>query len=151
MQCTSCCWSVPSLAPAVFPARALTLGLGVCLRLCLVIRRVLIAPQLSEYEREKERQKKKDGKIVINTKSQAVAATAVGVSWLTAGILTGGLVVAGTMVAAGVTVGSMGGEKNEHAAYRRLFPQASPVAGAEDACACVPFAVAIPTRAVVET
>eukprot|EP00752_Nemacystus_decipiens_P007751 g6928.t2 len=64
--------------------------------------------QLSEYEREKERQKKKDGKSVINTKSQAVAATAVGVSWLTAGILTGGLVVAGTMVAAGVTVGSMG-------------------------------------------
>lgn len=35
-----------------------------------------------------------------------------GVSWLTAGILTGGLVVAGTMVAAGVTVGSVGGEKN---------------------------------------
>lgn len=49
---------------------------------------------------------------MINTKSQAVAATAVGVSWLTAGIMTGGLVVAGTMVAAGVTVGSMGGEKN---------------------------------------
>lgn len=76
-----------------------------------------IAPQpwsqLSEYEREKERQKKKkDGKSVINTKSQAVAATAVGVSWLTAGIMTGGLVVAGTMVAAGVTVGSMGGENN---------------------------------------
>eukprot|EP00903_Cladosiphon_okamuranus_P015669 g14470.t1 len=64
---------------------------------------------LSEYEREKERhKKKKDGKSVINTKSQAVAATAVGVSWLTAGIMTGGLVVAGTMVAAGVTVGSMG-------------------------------------------
>lgn len=55
--------------------------------------------------------KKKEGKSVINTKSQAVAATAVGVSWLTAGIMTGGLVVAGTMVAAGVTVGSMGGEQ----------------------------------------
>lgn len=69
--------------------------------------------QLSEYEREREKErqkKKKDGKSVINTKSQAVAATAVGVSWLTAGIVTGGLVVAGTMVAAGVTVGSMGGE-----------------------------------------
>ncbi|CBJ29444.1 conserved unknown protein [Ectocarpus siliculosus] len=66
--------------------------------------------QLSEYEREKERhkKKKKDGKGVLNTKGQAVAATAVGVSWLTAGILTGGLVVAGTMVAAGVTVGSVG-------------------------------------------
>lgn len=68
--------------------------------------------QLPEYEREKERpKKKKEGKSVINTKSQAVAATAVGVSWLTAGILSGGLVVAGTMVAAGVTVGSMGGER----------------------------------------
>lgn len=67
--------------------------------------------QLSEYEREKERHKKKrEGKSVINAKSQAVAATAVGVSWLTAGILSGGLVVAGTMVAAGVTVGSMGGK-----------------------------------------
>lgn len=39
-----------------------------------------------------------------------MAATAVGVSWLTAGIATGGLVIAGTLVAAGVTVGSMGGE-----------------------------------------
>ncbi|CAM9908395.1 unnamed protein product [Scytosiphon promiscuus] len=66
--------------------------------------------QLSEFEREKDRhhKKKKEGKGVINNKSQAVAATAVGVSWLTAGIMTGGLVVAGTMVAAGVTVGSMG-------------------------------------------
>lgn len=69
--------------------------------------------RLNGYDRgEKTRRpekKKKDGR-VINTKSQAVAATAVGVSWLTAGIATGGLVIAGTLVAAGVTVGSMGGE-----------------------------------------
>lgn len=65
-------------------------------------------PQLSEYEREKIRRQDKKKK-VINTRSQAVAATAVGVSWLTAGIATGGLVIAGTLVAAGVTVGSMGG------------------------------------------
>lgn len=74
------------------------------------------AGQLSEFEREKDRhhKKKKEGKGgVINNKSQAVAATAVGVSWLTAGIMTGGLVVAGTMVAAGVTVGSMGGEQKK--------------------------------------
>ncbi|CAM9152802.1 unnamed protein product [Hapterophycus canaliculatus] len=81
--------------------------------------------QLSEFEREKDRhqKKKKEGKGVINNKSQAVAATAVGVSWLTAGILTGGLVVAGTMVAAGVTVGSMGAY-NKYKSSRK--PNGSP-------------------------
>lgn len=73
---------------------------------------LLLLLQPPDSEREKERhKKKKEGKGVMNAKGQAVAATAVGVSWLTAGILSGGLVVAGTMVAAGVTVGSVGGER----------------------------------------
>lgn len=65
---------------------------------------------------------------MINSRSQAVAATAVGVSWLTAGIATGGLVIAGTLVAAGVTVGSMGGKL-------------SLAGGGGQGCACVRFYV----------
>lgn len=76
--------------------------------------------QLSEYEREKIRRQDKKKK-VITTRSQAVAATAVGVSWLTAGIATGGLVIAGTLVAAGVTVGSMGGTVRRSRLYSTGF------------------------------
>lgn len=64
-----------------------------------------------KMQRENKR-KKKEGRKGISTTNKAVAVTAVGVSWLTAGIATGGLVIAATLVAAGITVtaGSMGGE-----------------------------------------
>lgn len=68
--------------------------------------------QLTEYEQEKVRRQdkiRKREKKAAASRGQAVAATAVGVSWLTAGIATGGLVLAGGLVAAGVAMGSMGG------------------------------------------
>lgn len=66
---------------------------------------------LEKMQRENKR-KKKEGRKGMSTTNKAVAVTAVGVSWLTAGIATGGLVIAATLVAAGITVtaGSMGGE-----------------------------------------
>lgn len=70
--------------------------------------------QITEYGQQKvRRQGKQRKKKAAATRGQAVAVTAVGVSWLTAGIATGGLVLAGGLVAAGVTMGSMGGESGE--------------------------------------
>lgn len=68
--------------------------------------------QLTGYEQERVRRQdklRKKGKKAVGSRGQAVAATAVGVSWLTAGIATGGLVLAGGLVAAGVAMGSVGG------------------------------------------
>lgn len=72
---------------------------------------ILCVMEWEKMQRENKR-KKKEGKKVMSTTNKAVAVTAVGVSWLTAGIATGGLVIAATLVAAGITVtaGSMGGK-----------------------------------------